>query len=176
MCNHEWKRHKIERTVAGQTKKFTGEKCELCGTVAWTENSEAEYREWIRDLVKREAFKVQNIRLSAHSIAAIATIKEKALVNADSAVVKGCLGFYLSEMSKNEAMIDMALEALKSTDQSAGKDLSIKMSPALYLKIEAIAKLGGQSVKESVEDIANLVLSKVPAYYQELENHIAVAA
>jgi hypothetical protein len=52
----------------------------------------------------------------------------------------------------------------------------MKVSPLLYLKLESLAKLSEQSVKELVEDIVNLVLSKIPAYYQALENQIATAA
>ena len=176
MCNHEWKKHKIARSVAGRTEKFFGEKCSLCGTVAWTKNAEAKYRLWIKDLVKKEAFKVQNVGLTVHSLQAIATIKEKLLVNSDSGILKGCIGFYLSEMMSSESMVSMALEALKNTDQSLEKNVDLKISPALYLKLEALGKLGDQSVREVVEDIVNMVLSKVPAYYQALENHIAVAA
>lgn len=176
MCSHEWKKHKIERSVAGRAEKFYGEKCSLCGDIAWTERAEMKYREWIKELVKKEAFKVQNIRLSAHSIQAVATIKEKLLVTSDSAIIKGCIGFYLSEMMHNESMTNIALEALKVTDQSPAKNVNLKISPALYLKLESIGKLGDQSVKDVVEDIVNMVLSKVPAYHQALEDHIAVAA
>ncbi len=176
MCNHEWKKHKIERTVAGRTEKFFGEKCSICGDVAWTANSEKKYREWIKELVKSEAFKIQNIKLSAHSVRAIATIRNDLPVDTDAAVIKGCIGFYLSDMMHNQMWSSVAVEALKSTDQSPGKSSNLKVSPLLYLKLESLAKLSEQSVKELVEDIVNLVLSKIPAYYQALENQIATAA
>lgn len=176
MCNHEWKKHKIKRSVAGRTEKFFGEKCSLCGDIAWTEKAELKYREWIKELVKKEAFKVQNIRLTAHSIQAFVTIKEKLLVTSDSAIIKGCIGFYLSYMMQDESITNIALEALKVTDQSPVKSVNLKIGPALYLKLESIGKLGQQSVKEVVEDIVNMVLSKLPAYHQALEDQIAVAA
>jgi len=176
MCNHEWKKSKIERTVAGRTEKFFGEKCSLCGDLAWTANAEKKYREWIKELVKSEAFKIQNIRLSAHSVQAIATFRRDLPIDTDAGIIKGCIGFYLSDMMHNQAMSGMALEALNSTDQSPAKVFNLKTSPALYLKLDSLARLSGQSVKELVEDIVNLVLSKIPAYYQALENHIAIAA
>lgn len=176
MCNHEWKKHKIERSFAGHSEKFFGEKCSLCGDIAWTENAEKKYREWIKALKASEAFKIQNIRLSAHSVHAILTIRKDTAIDTDAAVIKGCIGFYLSDMMHNQAITDIALEALQASDQTPIKNISLKVSPALYLKLDALAKLSDQTVKELVEDIVNMVLSKIPAYYQALETHIAVAA
>ncbi len=56
-------------------------------------------------------------------------------------------------------MTNIALEALKLTEQSSVKSVNLKMSQARYLKLESSGKLGQQSDKVLVEGLVNLVVS-----------------
>ena len=177
-CQHQIKKTPKTRTAAGREKSFLVDSCEKCGTYSWTEDNQQEYRAWISELNKAEAFKQQDIRLSAHSAAVVERLKSSLLIDNTSAVIKGCLGFYLNSLMNDEAKIALALKFVESwtTDHDGGKH-SVRLTASLYLKIEGMAKLADQSVKAFIEDVVALVLAPIDGTLPvQLTHEIQIAA
>lgn len=178
-CSHKVSKTPQERVVAGREKSFLVDTCENCGTYSWTEENQQEYVSWIRDLAKAEAFKQQDIRLSSHSAAVVERLKSSLMIDNTSAVIKGCLGFYLNILMNNDKQLELALEYLEKnvTDYNGGKH-SVRLSPSLYLKIEGMAKLAKQSVKSFIEDVVAMVLAPIEKGMLpvQLTNEIQIAA
>lgn len=177
-CQHQVKKAPKTRIAAGREKSFLVDSCEKCGTYSWTEENQQEYRAWISELNKAEAFKPQDIRLSAHSAAVVERLKSKLLIDNTSAVIKGCLGFYLNILMNDEAKITLALEVVekRARDYDGGK-CSVRLTPSLYLKIEGMAKLANQSVKAFIEDVVALVLGSIDGTLPvQLTHEIQIAA
>lgn len=106
-------------------------------------------------------------------------LKGELMIDNTSAIIKGCLGFYLNILINSDEQLEGALEHIQNTpaDYNGGKH-SVRLSPSLYLKIEGMAKLSKQSVKSFIEDVVAMILAPIEegVLPTQLTNEIQIAA
>jgi hypothetical protein len=145
------------KDIAGLIFNYETKRCVKCGSVLWSQNTEAEFQGWLGEQRQNhpDKFVIQKVGLPNSLVAFAADL---ALKNhsTESAVYQACLSLYFV-LGAARISLAQSIDAIEPGFEGTRVQKKFRVSPKLFVKINSNARLFDLDMNE----VASWVIERV---------------